>query len=109
MEPGPIPLSTLLYRYFFYGWLFRNVRRGTPWERAQAWRHNREQSRWLPTYICRWAVAGTLLLAMAALVDMGLECPTLAVFFYVFSALAVPINAVTAVCWGCLRHDRPLG
>ena len=61
----PTPFSTLLYRYFFYGWLFCDVGRGTVWERAAAWRHNREQARWLPTYIRRWLVIGVGLFATA--------------------------------------------
>ena len=39
--------GTLLYRYFFFGWLFKDVNRGNLLERAAAWRHNREQARWL--------------------------------------------------------------
>ena len=49
-----MPFSTLLYRYFLFGWLFKDVNRGNVLERAAAWRHNREQARWLPTYMRRW-------------------------------------------------------
>ena len=38
---------TLLYRYFFFGWLFRDVTRGNLFERAAAWRHNQAQAHWL--------------------------------------------------------------
>ena len=51
--------GTLLYRYFFFGWLFRDVNRGTVLERAAAWRHNQAQARWLPTYMRRWLWCGT--------------------------------------------------
>ena len=52
------PFGTLLYRYWFFGWIFRDAARGTPFERAAALRHNAERARWLPTYMRRWAVLG---------------------------------------------------
>jgi len=97
-----MPFSTLLYRYFFYGWLFRDVNRGTLWERAAAWRHNREQAHWLPTYMKRWTVCGLLLIGLACFCENVLGCRVLSAFFYVPGALAMPYNAVTAVCWGAL-------
>jgi hypothetical protein len=41
--------SRLLYRYWFYGWLFHDVNRGNLFEQAAAKQRNRELSRWLPT------------------------------------------------------------
>jgi hypothetical protein len=103
-----MPFSTLLYRYFFYGWLFRDAGRGTLWQRHAAWRHNRAQARWLPTYMRRWLVTGALLFAIAWFVERTLGCPVLSAFLYVPSVLSVPFNAVTALCWTCLSNDRPL-
>jgi len=104
----PPSFSTLLYRYFFYGWLFRDVGRGTIWERASAWHHNRQQARWLPTYMRRWLVVGAGLFAAAWFVERMLLCPVVSAFFYVPSALSVPFNAFTVLCWTCLVHDRQL-
>ena len=103
-----MPFSALLYRYFFYDWLFRDASSGNLWQRAAAWRHNREQARWLPTYMRRWVVIGTLLFVLAWFVETMLRCPVLSTLFYVPSVLSVPFNAVTALCWTCLSHDRPL-
>src|SRR5689334_9819571 len=50
------PLHSLLYRYFFFDWLFRDVSRGNLLERAAAWRANREMRRYLPVYLRRWLV-----------------------------------------------------
>jgi hypothetical protein len=100
--------STLLYRYFFYGWLFRDASRGTLWQRSAAWCHNRAQARWLPTYMRRWLVCGVLLFAAAWCVESMLGCTVWSAFLYVPSVLSVPFNAVTALCWACLVHDRPL-
>lgn len=94
---------SLWYRYFFYSWLFRDASCGTLWERSAAWRHNRVQARWLPRYMKRWAVLGLMLFGFAAYIEQILGCPVLSAFFYVPSALALPYNAVTAVCWTFLR------
>jgi len=103
-----MPFSTLLYRYFFYGWLFHDAGRGTLWQRHAAWRHNRAQARWLPTYMRRWLIVGAALFAMAWFVERALGCPALSALLYVPSVLSVPFNAVTALCWTCLTHDRSL-
>lgn len=98
----------MLYRYFFYGWLFRDAGCGSAWQRSAAWRYNRAQARWLPTYMRRWLVIGVVLYGAAWLVECVLDHPLLSAFFYVPSALSVPFNAVTALCWTCLVHDRSL-
>ena len=46
-----MPLRRLVYRYWFFGWLFEDVNRKGLFERAAAWRHNQEQARWLPTIL----------------------------------------------------------
>lgn len=101
-----MPFSTLLYRYLFYGWLFRDASGGTVWQRAAAWRHNREQARWLPTYMRRWGVLGVLLFGVAWFVEAALGSPVLSAFFYVPSVLSIPFNAVTALCWTFLVSNR---
>jgi len=94
---------TLLYRYFFFGWLFRDVTRGSLFERAAAWRHNQAQARWLPTYMRRWLVFGLLAYAGGAFVEMVLGAPLASALLYVPSALSVPINAVAIVAWAGLK------
>lgn len=94
---------TLLYRYFFFGWLFRDVSRGSMLERAAAWRHNRSQAHWLPTYMRRWAVCGLLLWLFGGFVEGVLGSPQLSALFYVPSALSVPVNAVIAAAWAGLK------
>ena len=98
-----IRFSILLYRYFFYGWLFRDAGHGTDAERSAASRYNRYQARCLPTYMRRWSVAGVLLFSVAWFFESVVGSPTLSVLFYVASVLAVPFNAVTSLCWCFLR------
>ena len=98
-----MPFSILLYRYFFFGWLFKDVNRGNVLERAAAWRHNREQARWLPTYMRRWVWIGIVFYALGQGVEFLLQSPGASVVFYLPCALAVPVNAVIAAAWVGLR------
>ncbi|MDC7714838.1 hypothetical protein PQU96_11990 [Vogesella sp. LYT5W] len=59
-EPG---LCYLLYLYFIPYWLFRDVSRGDQMLREQNYRYNREQRKYLPGYLLKWAVLCALLLA----------------------------------------------
>ena len=94
---------TLLYRYFFFGWLFRDVTRGNRFERSAAWRHNRDQAHWLPTYMRRWFVFGLLSYGAGLFVEVVVGAPLASVLLYVPSALSVPINAVAIVAWAGLK------
>lgn len=102
-----LPFRSLLYRYFFYGWLFRDANRGNLLERAASLRHNRQQARWLPLYLKRMLVVGAMLLAAAAFVEVVLGCPTASSTFYVATVLTVPYDVVTGVCWVFLTQRPP--
>ena len=95
--------GTLLYRYFFFGWLFKDVNRGNLLERAAAWRYNREQARWLPTYMRRWLACAAFSYALGMAVEWLLQAPELSVVFYIPCVLAVPVNAVLGAAWVGLR------
>jgi hypothetical protein len=106
----PASFGYLLYRYWFYGWLFRDVNRGTLLERAAAWRHNQAASRWLPVYLRRWTVLGLVTFA----IGWGLESlarstaevltawPVEALFF-VPTVISVSISTVTLAAWVGLK------
>ena len=94
---------TLLYRYFFFGWLFRDVTRGSLFERSAAWRHNVAQAHWLPTYMRRWFVFGALLYGAGSFVELVIGAPFASALLYVPSALSVPMNAVIVVVWAGLK------
>ncbi|MGH6626106.1 MAG: hypothetical protein ACRECD_06140 [Burkholderiaceae bacterium] len=96
-------LRTLLYRYFFFGWLFRDVNRGNQFERSVAWRHNQAQAHWLPTYMRRWLVCGLLLYVGGAFVERVLGAPIVSLFLYMPGALSLPIDAVIVVAWAGLK------
>ncbi len=99
---GSHTLTQLLYRYWFYGWLFRDVNQGNVFERAAAARHNQSLSRWLPTYLLRWTVLGVFCFAAGLLVESRI-CEEAALLPYVVSTLAVPVNALTLAAWVGLK------
>lgn len=106
MQPAAVKivrLRTLCYRYFFFGWLFRDVSHGSRFERAAAWRHNQQQARWLPTYMCRWVWCGVVLCLLGSMVELMIGAPIVSALFYVPGVLAVPVNAVIGVAWLGLR------
>lgn len=98
-----MPFRVLLYRYFFFLWLFKDASGGTRMERAAAWRHNRAQAIWLPTYMRRWLAWGVLMYALGAVVEQGLGLPLLSALFYTPGLLSVPVGVVLLVAWWGLR------
>lgn len=95
--------STLLYRYFFFGWLFKDVGQGTVFERAAAARHNREQARWLPVYVMRWLWVGLLFYGIAGVVEMILQAPAMSLVFYAASAMSVSFTVTIVTAWLGMR------
>ena len=89
-----ISFGTLLYRYFFFGWLFKDVGKGDLYERSNAWRHNIHQARWLATYLRRWLLVGLLMYGLGALCETLLQAPMLSAFFFVPMAVSVSVNTV---------------
>src|ERR1700712_522791 len=87
-----LKLRTRIYRYFFYGWMFRDAFEGSDLERAAAVRHNVVVSRWLPTYMFRWLVGGLIVMLSAVL--------TLMLIFVVLYQM------ITGICWAFLRPAR---
>lgn len=94
-----IAFRTLLYRYFFFGWLFKDVNRGNVFERNAALRYNKEHARWLPTYMRRWFWCGAILYALGGLVEWVLQSPGLSLVFYIPGVMSVPVNAVICAAW----------
>jgi hypothetical protein len=94
---------TLLYRYFFFDWLFKDVGSGNLFERAAAVRHNREQARWLPVYVLRWLWWGLAFYALGSVAELLLEAETLSSLFYALGALALPFNVAIGAAWIGLR------
>ncbi|HTS53144.1 MAG TPA: hypothetical protein VMH26_07715 [Burkholderiales bacterium] len=97
-------LGVLLYRYFFFEWLFRDVNRGSLLERAEAWRFNRHMRRNLPIYLRRWVVLVVFSYVLGALFEKGLGLDYAATFFYCVSCLAFAMSILIIRSWLGLRY-----
>ncbi len=98
-----LPFRTLLYRYFFFSWLFDDVNTGTMFERAAAVRHNREQARWLPTYVIRWMWLALMFYAVGGFAELVLEAPMIAVVCHVATTLCASFTITIATAWLGIR------
>ena len=95
-----LPFRTLLYRYFFFGWLFKDVNRGGDmFERAAAMRHNRRMAGWLPKYMLRWLWWSLIFYALAGGAELVLDAPELARWLYALSAMWLAFNVPVALAW----------
>jgi hypothetical protein len=90
---------SLLYRYWFYGWLFRDVNHGSQYERAAAWRHNQAAGRWLPVYLRRWSVLALATYLAGWMVESTLPAAPVEALFFVPCVASVTVNAVTLAAW----------
>jgi hypothetical protein len=96
------PLASLVYRYFFFGWLFQDVTRGSLLERAAAWRYNRESRHHLLVYLRRWL----FVFAVGYLTGVVLENAFLvyaAAVSYSSSCVSASVIFVIVLSWFTLR------
>ena len=104
-QPPLEPLQSLLYRYWFWEWLFidlAGVR--DAYQRAAAWRHNLAQRRHLPVYMRRWLVVTAANLGVAAVLEKALAWMLSAALFYTNGCIAICVLLVTFVGWLFLGH-----
>ena len=102
-----MPFRTLLYRYFFFGWLFRDPGGADDnlFERAAIQRHNRRQASWLPLYMLRWTCCALLLYCGGSVAELGDDGAVLHRLLYVASAGCASFAISIAVAWLGLRRD----
>ena len=106
MPDRPVSLREGIYRYFFFGWLFRDADSGSDAERAIALRHNRDQAKWLPVYMRRWVVGGAVILAFETLSEHVTSKPVLSAALAVALVFVVLFLLITAICWTFLHGGR---
>ncbi len=97
--------GSLLYRYWFFGWLFRDVNRGSLLERASARRHNRESARWLPVYLRRWTAFGLACLCAGAALEPVAPAQIQAALYLPY-AFSLSVDASILAAWLLLRRSR---
>ena len=96
------PLWHLVYRYWFWGWLFADANTGDLLRRAAAWRHNVAQRVHLPVYMRRWGACLVATFAVAAAIE-ACDARAMAAVFYVVAVISTVIDVTAGVAWVFLR------
>jgi hypothetical protein len=100
LVPKPTPSFTVqLYRFFFYRWLFRDARAGNLFEQAAALDHNRTQGKWLPLYMVRWMVMGSVIALLEFASERLAGHAALTAALAIGMVLVVMYLLVTGLCW----------
>lgn len=98
------PLWHLVYRYWFWGWLFLDANTGDLLRRAAAWRHNVRQRAHLPVYMRRWLAALVVSTAVAIGIETLLEARIAAAVFYTGAVLCSVVQVIAGIAWAFLRE-----
>lgn len=106
-DPANDSFLSLLYRFFFFDWLFADIdRAGNLIERHAAWTHNLEMRKYLPAYLRRWGFLGTAAFLTGSLCDQVFQAQLAASCCYTGFSVTLAIMAVIAAAW--LLLARPL-
>ncbi|WP_132375450.1 hypothetical protein [Pseudoduganella sp. UC29_71] len=107
-NPVPtMPFRTLLYRFMFFDWLFRDVSAARDlFERHAALQHNRIMSRYLPVYLRRWSVVAAFDFALGFLFERALQATLLSAWFFTWSCVTISGMVVITAAWLFLTFGR---
>lgn len=59
-----MPFSIVLFRFLWPFWLFQDASRGSRFDRAAAYQHNRDMRIYLPGYLLKWMLSSALCLGI---------------------------------------------
>ena len=102
------PLWSLLYRYWFWGWLFRDVNEGDLVRCASAWRHNVALRSCLRTYMWRWLGCTIATACVAQGVEAATPAAIYPAIFYTSSVLAIIVFGIAVTVWMFLARPAQL-
>jgi hypothetical protein len=103
-----LPFRTLLYRYFFFGWLFKDPNLAQGMERGLVMHHNRRQAAWLPKYMARWLGWCFFLYGAAEVMQAGLEWSVASRLTFAMSAACLGFGVMAATAWLGLTQRQDL-
>lgn len=91
---------SLLYRFFFFDWLFADITKATSLiERHAVWKHNREMRKYLPTYLRRWGVVSTTAFLTGCLCESVWQANVAASCCFTGFSMTLAVMAVIVVAW----------
>lgn len=100
--------ESILYRYFFYDWMFKDMRcaRGVI-ERSAFWRHNQSMRTHLWIYLYRWCVISALAFAVGAIFGgNALELPVIAGIGFTGASFALCVMAIIGASLAMLARPE---
>ena len=100
IEPKELPFRTLLYRFMFFDWLFRDMQGARNlFERHAVWQHNRSMCQYLPLYLRRWSLLTVFDFGLGLLFERALQASLLSAWFFTWSCVSLTGMAVISVAW----------
>ena len=107
MTNQSMPFRTLLYRFIFFDWLFKDVSAArSVIERHAALQHNKYMSRYLPLYFRRWTFMATFDFGLGCLFERALQATVLSAYFFTWSCVTAAGVVVIATAWIFLTFGR---
>ncbi|HWZ47859.1 MAG TPA: hypothetical protein VNX00_06530 [Herbaspirillum sp.] len=95
-----IKFATLLYRFFFFDWLFVDmIKAKNPFERHAAWQHNRKMRRYLPLYFRRWLVLAVFNFGLGGVFERLWDIKLVAAGFFTGSCITITGMLLMTVLW----------
>lgn len=102
-----LPFSTLLYRFLFFDWLFRDMSAARNlYERHAALQHNRRMCQYFPTYLRRWSFFTFFDFALGLLFERALQATFLSAWFFTWSCVTLTGIVVITVAWAFLANAK---
>jgi hypothetical protein len=106
-ELPELPFRTLLYRFMFFDWLFRDLGAARDlYERHAAWQHNRRMCVYLPTYLRRWSFLTFFDFGLGCLFERLLQASLVSAWFFTWSCVTLSGMVVISVAWLLLANSR---
>jgi hypothetical protein len=106
-ELPELPFRTLLYRFIFFDWLFRDMTATRNlFERHAAWQHNRYMCRYLPTYLRRWSFFTAMDFILGCIFERALQASIVSAWFYTWSCVTLVGMVVISVAWLMLANAK---
>jgi hypothetical protein len=102
-----MPFRTLLYRFMFFDWLFRDASAAPSlYERHAAWQHNRRMCMYMPTYLRRWSFLTAFDFGLGCLFERALQASLVSAWFFTWSCVTLTGMVVISVAWLFLANAK---
>lgn len=106
-DPANDSFLSLLYRFFFFDWLFADITQAKGLlERHAARAHNQEMRKYLPAYLRRWGGLAVAAFLAGSLCDRVFEAQLVASCCYTGFSITLGVMAVIVAAWLLLARAQ---